>query len=140
MRTKKNYNVLNDCRGMYEDEIFDIILRQRGIQDVDNFLNPTEDDLLPLDSLYRIDEAYIRINRAIEENENIGILFDTDTDGITAGTIITRYLKHFIDEVSTYIDDGKQHGLKGQNLQQFVSLDLLIVVNISTPMPDNSLY
>lgn len=97
---------------MYEDEVFDTILKQRGIQDAKHFLNPTEEDLLPLDSLYRIDEAYIRINRAIEENENIGILFDTDTDGITAGTIMTRYLRHFTDDIFTYIDDGKQHGLK----------------------------
>lgn len=129
IRTKKNYNILNDCRGMYEDEVFDTILKQRGIQDAKHFLNPTEEDLLPLDSLYRIDEAYMRINRAIEENENIGILFDTDTDGITAGTIMTRYLRHFTDDIFTYIDDGKQHGLKGQNLQQFASLDLLIVVD-----------
>lgn len=129
IRTKKNYNILNDCRGMYEDEIFDTILQQRGVQDAKHFLNPIEEDLLPLDSLYRIDEAYIRINRAIEENENIGILFDTDTDGIAAGTIMTRYLRHFADDIFTYIDDGKQHGLKGQNLQQFASLDLLIVVD-----------
>lgn len=129
IRTKKNYNILNDCRGMYEDEVFDTILQQRGVQDAKHFLNPIEEDLLPLDSLYRIDEAYIRINRAIEENENIGILFDTDTDGIAAGTIMTRYLRHFTDDIFTYIDDGKQHGLKGQNLQQFASLDLLIVVD-----------
>lgn len=129
IRTKKNYNILNDCRGMYEDEVFDTILQQRGVQDAKHFLNPIEEDLLPLDSLYRIDEAYIRINRAIEENENIGILFDTDTDGIAAGTIMTRYLRYFTDDIFTYIDDGKQHGLKGQNLQQFASLDLLIVVD-----------
>lgn len=129
IRTKKNYNILNDCRGMYEDEVFDTILQQRGVQDAKHFLNPIEEDLLPLDSLYRIDEAYIRIHRAIEENENIGILFDTDTDGIAAGTIMTRYLRHFTDDIFTYIDDGKQHGLKGQNLQQFASLDLLIVVD-----------
>lgn len=129
IRTKKNYNILNDCRGMYEDEVFDTILQQRGVQDAKHFLNPIEEDLLPLDSLYRIDEAYIRINRAIEENENIGILFDTDTDGIAAGTIMTRYLRHFADDIFTYVDDGKQHGLKGQNLQQFASLDLLIVVD-----------
>ena len=48
--TKTNYNILNDCRGMYEDEIFDTILEQRGIQNVDDFLNPTEDNLLPLNS------------------------------------------------------------------------------------------
>lgn len=129
IRTKKNYNILNDCRGMYEDEVFDTILQQRRVQDAKHFLNPIEEDLLPLDSLYRIDEAYIRINRAIEENKNIGILFDTDTDGIAAGTIMTRYLRHFTDDIFTYIDDGKQHGLKGQNLQQFASLDLLIVVD-----------
>lgn len=90
---------------MYEDEVFNTILQKRGIQDAEHFLNPTEEDLLPLDSLYRIDEAYIRINRAIEENENIGILFDTDTDGITSGTIMTRYLRHFTDDIFTYIDN-----------------------------------
>lgn len=129
MRTKKNYNILSDCRGMYEDEIFDTILQQRGISDVDHFLNPTEEDLLLLDSLYRIDEAYKRIDTAIKNNENIGVLFDTDTDGITSGTIMTRYLRHFTDDISTYIDEGKQHGLKGQDLRQFMSLDLLIIVD-----------
>lgn len=44
IRTKKNYNILNDCRGMYEDEVFDTILKQRGIQDAKHFLNPTEED------------------------------------------------------------------------------------------------
>ena len=74
--TKTNYRILNDCRGMYEDEIFDTILSQRGINDVEHFLTPTEDDLLPLDSLLRIDEAYQRVDRAIVNNECIGILFD----------------------------------------------------------------
>lgn len=39
--TKKNYNILNDCRGMYEDEVFETILEQRGIKDIEHFLNPT---------------------------------------------------------------------------------------------------
>ena len=94
--TKTNYRILNDCRGMYEDEVFDTILSQRGINNVEHFLTPTEDDLLPLDSLLRIDEAYQRVDRAIVNNERIGILFDTDLDGITSGTIMTRYFRHLL--------------------------------------------
>ena len=39
MRTKTNYNVLADCKGMYEQEIIDTILENRGINDVEHFLN-----------------------------------------------------------------------------------------------------
>lgn len=127
--TKTNYNILNDCRGMYEDEVFNTILNQRGVSDVEHFLNPTEDDLLPLDSLFYIDEAYQRVDRAIVHNECIGILFDTDLDGITSGTIMTRYFRHSTDNIKTYIDEGKMHGLIGQDLSQFEGIDLLIIVD-----------
>ena len=127
--TKTNYKILNDCRGMLEDEIVQTIFEQRGIEDIDHFMNPTEEDLLPLDSLYRINEAYERINIAIENNENIAILADTDTDGITSGAIITRYLKNFTSNINTYIDNGKQHGLVGQDLSQFINADLIIIVD-----------
>ena len=50
MTSKKNYKVLNDCRQMYEDEVFEVILKQRGIADPEHFFNPTEDDLFPLRS------------------------------------------------------------------------------------------
>lgn len=127
--TKKNYNILNDCRGMYEDEVFETILEQRGIKDIEHFLNPTEDDLLPLDSMFSINEAYERVDKAIENGEQIAILFDTDTDGITSGAIMTRYLKHFTENITTHIDEGKQHGLIGQDLSQFDNADLVIIVD-----------
>lgn len=127
--TKTNYKILNDCHGMYENEVFDTILNQRGIENVEHFLNPTEEDLLPLDSLFRIDEAYQRVDFAITNNECIGILFDTDLDGITSGTEMTRYLRHFTTNIKTYIDEGKMHGLIGQDLDQFNGIDLLIIVD-----------
>lgn len=127
--TKTNYRILNDCRGMYENEVFGTILNQRGIKDVEHFLNPTENDLLPLDSLLYINEAYQRVDNAIEKKECIGILFDTDLDGVTSGTIMTRYLKYSTDNIKTYIDDGKMHGLIGQDLSQFEGINLLIIVD-----------
>lgn len=129
MTSKKNYKVLNDCRQMYEDEVFEVILKQRGIADTEHFFNPTEDDLFPLDSLYRIDEAFDRLDKAIKENEKIAILFDTDLDGTASGAIITRYLRNFTNNIETYIDEGKQHGLIGQDIEKFFDIDLLIVVD-----------
>lgn len=129
MTSKKNYKVLNDCRNMYEDEVYDVILEQRDITNPERFLNPTEDDLLPLDSLYRIDEAFSRIDKAIKEDEKIAVLFDTDLDGTSSGAIITRYLRNFTNNIDTYIDEGKQHGLIGQDIKKFYGVDLLIIVD-----------
>ena len=129
MTSKKNYKVLNDCRQMYEDEVFEAILKRRGIADPEHFFNPTEDDLFPLDNLYRIDEAFDRLDKAIKEDEKIAILFDTDLDGTASGAIITRYLRNFTNNIETYIDEGKQHGLIGQDIEKFFDVDLLIVVD-----------
>ena len=44
----KNYKILADCKNMYEQEIIDTIIANRGIKDIEHFLNPKEEDLLPL--------------------------------------------------------------------------------------------
>lgn len=129
MRTKKNYNILADCRGMYEQEIIDIILENRGIKDVEHFLNPREEDLLPLDSLMRIDDARQIIENGLDNNKNFGVHWDVDTDGVSSGTIMTRYLRNYTDRVSSYINAGKSHGLIEQDLEQFNGVDILIVVD-----------
>lgn len=129
MRTKKNYNILADCRGMYEQEIIDTILEKRGIKDVDHFLNPREEDLLPLASLTRIDDARQIIEKGLDNNKIFGIHWDVDTDGVSSGTIMTRYLRNYTDKVSSYINTGKAHGLIEQDLEQFNSVDILIVVD-----------
>lgn len=129
MTSKKNYKVLNDCRQMYEDEVFEAILKRRGIADPEHFFNPTEDDLLPLGSLLRINDAFKRVDKAIKENEKISVLFDTDLDGTSSGAIITRYLRNFTNNIVTYIDEGKQHGLIGQDIEKFRDSNLLIIVD-----------
>ena len=129
MRTKTNYNVLADCKGMYEQEIIDTILENRGINDVEHFLNPIAEDLLPLDSLMRIDDARQIVENGLDNNKNFGIHWDVDTDGVSSGTIMTRYLRNYTDRVSSYINTGKAHGLIEQDLEQFNGVDILIVVD-----------
>lgn len=127
--SKKNYNIHNDCCGMYEQEIFETIIKDRGITDIEHFLNPTIDDLIPYESLKRIDEAGKLLENAIDKQLHIGILWDTDTDGVASGTIMTRYLKHFTKNVTPFINEGKKHGLIGQDLVRFKNIDLLIIVD-----------
>lgn len=125
----KNYKAKSDCCGMYEQEIVDTILEQREITDKEHFFNPTKDDLLPLESMKNIDKAYELLNHHIEHKSQIGVLYDTDLDGIAAGTEITRYLLNFISHINTFINEGKKHGLIGQDLKRFMCLDLLIIVD-----------
>lgn len=127
--TKTNYSVIADCKGMYEQEIIDTILENRRIKDVEHFLNPREEDLLPLDSLMKIDEARKIVELGIDNNKTFGVFFDVDLDGVSSGTIMTRYLQKYTDKVFTYINIGKAHGLIGQDLKRFDEVDILIIVD-----------
>lgn len=125
----KKYNIKSDCRGMNDVDIFNTILEDRGIEDINHFLNPTEDDLLPLDSLPNVHKAYELLMKHINNGSHIAVLADTDTDGITSGTIKYRYLKNYTDNISIYINEGKAHGLIDQDLERFDEADLVIIVD-----------
>lgn len=137
MKMKTKYNIKSDCRGMYEEEIFNTILEQRGVKDVERFLNPIEEDLLPLDDLPHVKNAYFTAFFHIKNGNKITILFDVDTDGITAGTIMTRYLRSHGAECKTVINESKAHGLLGQDLSRFDGTDLLIIVDSLDANTDN---
>ena len=103
--TKTNYSVIADCKGMYEQEIIDTILENRRIKDVEHFLNPREEDLLPLDSLIKIDEARKIVEQGFDNNKTFGVFFDVDLDGVSSGTIITRYLQKYTDKVIIKVEN-----------------------------------
>lgn len=126
---EKLYKVLNDCKDMYPEEVIETILNTRGIKDKEHFLNPNENDLLPLDNLSNIDKAKYIVIDAINNNKIIKILWDTDLDGVASGTITDRYLRHFTSNVFSYINEGKAHGLLNQSLDEYMDADVLIVVD-----------
>lgn len=125
----KKYNIKHDCRGMKTCEIINTILTDRGIEDINRFLNPTEDDLLPLDSLPNVHEAYELLKEHIDKLNNIHILWDVDVDGITSGSIMHRYLNMLGVECTSHINEGKAHGLLNQYLNRFADADLIIIVD-----------
>lgn len=114
---------------MEVDEIIETIMQNRGIEDREHFVNPTEKDLLPLTDLLYIDKAKDIVSSGLDDNKRFKVFFDTDLDGISSGTIMYRVLKHYTNNVECIINQGKAHGLLGQNLQSFMDTDILIIVD-----------
>src|SRR5574344_1121634 len=109
---KKQWDVKFDGRGLGSGEIISTIFDKRRIDDFYHFLNPNEDDLLPLDRLHNIDKAFDIIDEGLIMGYKFEVIFDTDCDGVTAGSIMYKWLKNFTNNITTYINEGKEHDVK----------------------------
>ena len=89
------------------------LLRARGVEDIDKFLDPDESCLQDWRDLDNITEG-ITLIQNLRPNANIGIITDCDVDGYTSATIIGQYLKQLMPECTTtfFIHEGKAHGLE----------------------------
>ncbi|OJT57676.1 hypothetical protein BFP46_05140 [Bacillus licheniformis] len=95
-----------------DDSILERIAKIRGIEDYQKFLNPTEEELHDPYSMKNIQDASNRIIKAIDKNERIIVSYDPDADGLTATTIMLRYLKNYTDNVDyIYGERSDGHGI-----------------------------
>lgn len=91
------------------------LLRERGVEDFDNFINPQEDALQSPHALDNVEDGVKLINNALSKtNPHILMIADCDVDGYTSAAIIYQYLKKICDTltITTLIHEGKQHGLE----------------------------
>ena len=114
---------------MDNNEIVESILENRKIDNITHFLNPNVEDMFPLNALKGVDEACDIINNYVDANGKFLVYFDVDADGISAGSIMTRYLRTMGANVDTYIGYGKAHGLKSLPLDKLDGIDVLIIVD-----------
>ena len=132
---EKKWVVKHDCRGMDTGEIIDIILEDRGVEDITALLYPNEDCLIPFEKMKNIDRAAKVIANNIENDGSFLVWFDTDTDGISSGSIAFRWLKNHTDRVTYGINQGKDHGIAKLDLSLLDGIDVLwIVDSIETQM------
>ena len=119
-----------DGRGMEDNlEIIDAILEERGIDNLDAFLHPTEDDLVPFEKMKGLNEAYQMIDDAITMGEKFLIHEDIDADGVDGGTIITKYLQARGADVVTVMNQGKKHGVAEFDLSLLNDIDIMIIID-----------
>lgn len=132
---QKKWNVKYDCRGMETNEIIDVILEDRGVELLGEFLYPSEDALVPFEEMKNIDRAAQIILDGIENNKRFLVYADVDTDGCTANAIAVRWLKEHTDNVTCCINQGKEHGISKADPALFEGIDILwIVDSIETNM------
>lgn len=132
---QKKWTVKNDCRGLSTDEIIDVILEDRGVEDIHALLYPDEECLIPFEKLKNIDKAAKVILETIEKDGSFFVHFDVDTDGVSAGSIAVRWLDNHVDRVDCGINQGKEHGISKFDVSLLEGIDVLwIVDSIETQM------
>ncbi|MFV8336388.1 single-stranded-DNA-specific exonuclease RecJ [Flavobacterium sp. RSP29] len=89
------------------------LLVQRGIEtfeDAKRFFRPSLNDLHDPYLMKDMEKAVARIEKAIENEENILVFGDYDVDGTTAVSLVSSYLKTYYPNVATYIPDRYDEG------------------------------
>ena len=132
---EKKWVVKHDCRNMETSEIIDTILKDRGVEDAMALLYPSEECLIPFEKMKNIQRASSIITKNIENDGSFFVHFDTDTDGVSAGSIAVRWLRNHTDRISYGINQGKEHGIANLDLELLKDVDVLwIVDSIETKM------
>lgn len=122
--------------GMSDTEIIDAILDSRGIDDVTEFIRPSQDAMIPFEKMKGLDKAYQIISDAIMMGERFLILADVDADGCTANAIMARYLRKCGADVTCVINKGKEHGAKDFDLSLLDDIGIMIIVDSLNNEPD----
>lgn len=116
------------------NDLIESIMLNRGIQDIELYLNPTNADDTDLSQLPNIEECVETIKRHM--GNDILILVDSDADGNTSAAIMYKYLK-IVNPFATiryFIHEHKTHGFTSQFMEYVrdTKPDLVIVPDAGT--------
>jgi single-stranded-DNA-specific exonuclease len=108
--------------------------RSVGLDDVENYLNPTIRRLMPQpQTLVDMEKGAERLARAIMTGERIGTISDYDVDGVSSAALVTRFLAsvgagnivHIPDRITEGYgpSEAAVKSLKEQGTQLLLTLD-----------------
>lgn len=129
------------------DEIIATLLVQRGIETFEQaktFFRPTLEDLHNPYLMKDMDLAVNRIEKAIQNKDNILVFGDYDVDGTTAVSLVSSYLKTIYPKVDTYIPDRYDEGYgisyKGIDYAEDNGISLIIALDCGIKSIDHIDY
>ena len=129
------------------EEFVATLLVQRGIETYEEarqFFRPTLADLHNPYLMKDMDKAVERIEKAIENGENILVFGDYDVDGTTAVSLVSSYLKTYYSNVATYIPDRYDEGygisFKGIDFADDNGFSLIIALDCGIKSIDHVAY
>jgi single-stranded-DNA-specific exonuclease len=121
------------------DSVLDFILQQRNIEDFDKFSNLKLSNGHSPFLLHHIDKAVNAIVKAIKNNEKIIIHGDFDVDGVTATTIMWRFLyeelkANVLPYIPNRFDEG--YGLSKKSLNTILKQGGEMVITVDCGVKD----
>jgi single-stranded-DNA-specific exonuclease len=129
------------------DDLVAQLLIQRGIETFDDakkFFRPSITDLHNPYLMKDMEVAVERIEKAIENQENILVYGDYDVDGTTAVSLVSSYLKTFYPNIATYIPDRYEEGYgvsyKGIDFAHDNDFSLIIALDCGIKAIDKVAY
>ena len=110
------------------------LLRSRGVDNIDDFLSPSEKNLQSWEDLDNIKLGVDLVKNTINDKKPYAILIDPDNDGFTSFAILYQYLKRLNSEkeIEYFVHSAKQHGLE-DTYQVFQDKEYSVVF-----LPDSS--
>ena len=121
----------------YSNDYVKNLLKQRGVEDLNGFFNPTINNLQSPEDLSNIDEGAKLYLDCIGNGKKILIIVDSDCDGITSSAIIYQYTKDLAPGtgIDYWLHDGKEHGLSDhidRIFEEGITYDLIILPDSSS--------
>ena len=110
------------------------VLKNRGIDDYNRYLNLDESVVEPYRNLDNIEEAVSLFMKHFNQKNKIGILVDEDPDGFCSAAMMYSYIKQMDSDYPVdYILHGraKAHGLS-DDVKILSDIDLLIIPDAGT--------
>jgi single-stranded-DNA-specific exonuclease len=127
------YKVVNKGYSIDRDgELLNILLKSRGVDNPQEFLNVNKSHVHSGMLLKNMDRGLKMLNWHIENNSKIHIKLDVDTDGVCSGAEIGFYI-HDVNEdldITYSMNEGKQHSIIVDTIPK--DTQLLIVPDAGT--------
>lgn len=107
------------------------VLRNRGIDEegIKKILKPTEDLMPDWKLLDNINKGIELLKKHVDKDNSIGIIVDSDLDGLTSASIMYKYLTNYLDKenIKMIQHATKAHGINlNTTLETLATGDLLI--------------
>lgn len=115
----------------FGESVLITVLKNRGINNINLFLNPDNSSDTDLDLVKNMELGTNAIKDTILKDGKIIILVDSDCDGMTSGAIMYTYLRKIYkaENVDYFIHKRKEHGLTSDFMKHLETkrYDLIIV-------------
>ncbi|MDO4792722.1 MAG: single-stranded-DNA-specific exonuclease RecJ [Filifactor alocis] len=102
-------NKARDEKGSEQELIYKII-RERGIEDIEEYFEPTDKSFHDPFLMKDMEKAVERIRFAVANSQKITVYGDYDADGISASSILQLYFKQERYQFDHYVPDRRKEG------------------------------